>query len=54
VLTLQQWRWDKLEASINHRTGNDNTKFEYFVDGVVEWKLLATRYSQQKNIKASH
>lgn len=31
---------------------NDNNKFEYYVDGVVEWKLLgATIYSQSKKYK---
>lgn len=36
---------------IANRT-NDNNKFEYFVNGVVEWKLLgATIYSQLKEYK---
>lgn len=31
---------------------NDNNKFEYFVDGVVEWKILGlTIYSQPKEYK---
>jgi hypothetical protein len=43
-------KWKPILIIIN-RT-NDNNKFEYFVDGVVEWKLLgATIYSQQKKYK---
>jgi hypothetical protein len=42
--------WKPLSIIIN-RT-DDNNKFEYFVDGVVEWKLLgATIYSQLKEYK---
>lgn len=42
--------WKPVSIIIN-RT-NDNNKFEYFVSGVVEWKLLgATIYSQLKEYK---
>jgi hypothetical protein len=42
--------WKPVSIIIN-RT-DDNIKFEYFVDGVVEWKLLgATIYSQMKEYK---
>jgi len=42
--------WKPVSIIIN-RT-NDNNKFEYFVGGVVEWKLLgATIYSQPKEYK---
>ena len=42
--------WKPVSIIIN-RT-NDNNKFEYSVDGVVEWKLLgATIYSQLKEYK---
>ncbi len=42
--------WRPISIIIN-RT-DDNNKFEYFVDGVVEWKLLgATIYSQLKEYK---
>ncbi len=42
--------WKPVSIIIN-RT-NDNNKFEYFVDGVVEWKLLgATIYSELKEYK---
>ncbi len=42
--------WKPVSIIVN-RT-NENKKFEYSVDGVVEWKLLgATVYSQQKNYK---
>jgi hypothetical protein len=42
--------WKPITIIVN-RT-DDNVKFEYFVVGVVEWKLLgATIYSQQKNYK---
>jgi hypothetical protein len=42
--------WKPVSIIVN-RT-NDNNKFEYFVDGVVEWKLLgATIYSQLKEYK---
>ncbi|WP_282334855.1 hypothetical protein [Pinibacter soli] len=37
---------------INVNQTDDNTKFEYFVDGTVEWKLLGmTIYSQPKLYK---
>lgn len=39
--------WKPVSILINMTS--DNNKFEYFVDGVVEWKLLgATIYSQEK------
>jgi hypothetical protein len=39
-------------TSIIVNTTNDNNKFEYFVDGVVEWRLLgATIYSELKEYK---
>ena len=42
--------WKPISIIIN-RT-DDNNKFEYFVDGVVEWKILgATIYSQLKEYK---
>ncbi len=42
--------WKPISISIS-RT-DDNDKFEYFVSGVVEWKLLgATIYSQLKEYK---
>ena len=42
--------WKPISIFIN-RT-DDNNKFEYFVSGVVEWKLLgATIYSQLKEYK---
>ena len=42
--------WKPILILVN-RT-NDNNKFEYFVDGVVEWKLLgATIYFQLKEYK---
>src|SRR6185437_6672351 len=42
--------WKPISIVIN-RT-DDNNKFEYFVSGVVEWKLLgATIYSQLKEYK---
>lgn len=42
--------WKPISIIVN-RT-DDNNKFEYFVDGVVEWKLLgATIYSQLKQYK---
>jgi hypothetical protein len=42
--------WKPISIIINRST--DNNKFEYFVDGVVEWKLLGTTiYSQPKEYK---
>ncbi len=42
--------WKPISIIVN-RT-NDNTKFQYFVEGVVEWKLLgATIYSEPKQYK---
>ncbi|MBK0368740.1 hypothetical protein [Flavobacterium agrisoli] len=42
--------WKPLSIIVN--TTNDNNKFEYFVHGVVEWKLLgATIYSELKEYK---
>ena len=43
----------KPSSIIVNRT-NDNTKFEYYVDGIMEWKLLgATIYSQAKEYKGA-
>lgn len=43
-------KWKPISIIINKT--NDNNKFEYFVEGVVEWKLLgATIYSQSKVYK---
>ena len=40
--------WKPMAIVVN-RTG-DNKRFEYFVDGIVEWKLLGARiYSQSKH-----
>ncbi len=42
--------WKPISIIINMT--NDNNKFEYFVDGVLEWKLLgATIYSEMKEYK---
>ena len=42
--------WKPISISINRM--DDNSKFEYYVSGVVEWKLLgATIYSQLKEYK---
>jgi hypothetical protein len=42
--------WKPISIIVN--TTNDNNKFEYSVDGVVEWKLLgATIYSELKEYK---
>ena len=42
--------WKPVSIIVNRTS--DNNKFEYFVDGVVEWKLLgATIYSQLKEYK---
>lgn len=42
--------WKPVSIIVNRTS--DNNKFEYFVDGVVEWKLLgATIYSQLKDYK---
>jgi hypothetical protein len=42
--------WKPISIIVNRTT--DNNKFEYFVDGIVEWKLLgATIYSQHKEYK---
>ena len=42
--------WKPISIIVN--TTNDNNKFEYSVEGVVEWKLLgATIYSEQKEYK---
>ncbi len=42
--------WKPVSIIVNRTT--DNNKFEYYVDGVVEWKLLGTTiYSQLKEYK---
>ena len=40
-------KWNPTAISV--KTTNDNNRFQYFVDGIIEWKLLgATIYTQLK------
>jgi hypothetical protein len=42
--------WRPISIVVN--TTNNNNKFEYFVAGILEWKLLGSSiYSEQKDFK---